>query len=219
MSVKAINWAFEQEVEPALKVILLALADWADGDGVAYPGQKSLARKTSISERTLRRHLQTLEEMGLIERRRRSLDNGNRTSDEYRLLAQPANLAGSQPANLGGDNRPTVAGTGEPSVEPPVTTTARARRMPADLAWNNAHSLKATARRLDIEVEFEKFKDYHLSKGSTFVDWDRAFHYWLSNARPEFNHQGKVVRVSRDQEIRDVLSGSLGLDDVKEIGR
>lgn len=218
MSVRAINWAFEQEVPPPLKVILLALADWADGDGVAYPGQKSLAAKTSIAERSLRRHLQDLESMGLIERRRRALDNGNRTSDEYRLIALPAKMAAGQPAKSGGDNRPTVAATGEPSVEPSVTT-KRATQFPQGFTWNNAHSLKATARHVDVEVEFQKFTDWHLAKGSKFVDWDRAFHTWLNNARPEPGMSQRAVtpRPSRDDEIKHFLGGSLGLDEQRGI--
>ena len=226
MSVRAINWAFEQVVPPTQKVILLALADWADGDGVAYPGQKSLAAKTSIPERTLRRALDELEEAGYIERRRRSLDNGNRTSDEYRLLAvvPAAKMADSQAAKSLGYKRPTVAGTGEPSVEPPEQhSRARAKQMPLGFTWNNAHSLKASAKGVDVEVEFAKFQDYHLARGSTFVDWDRAFHTWLNNARPEPGLGGQRAdtggprppRPSRDQEIQAVLQGSLGLDDAK----
>ena len=57
--------------------------------------------------------------------------------------------------------------------------------MPVGLAWNNGHALKAMARHVDVEVEFAKFVDYHLSRASKFADWDRAFHTWLNNARPE----------------------------------
>lgn len=37
--------------------------------------------------------------------------------------------------------------------------------------WPNPHT------------EFDAFKDYHLSKGTKFVDWDRAFYTWLRNAK------------------------------------
>jgi len=192
VSIKAMNWAFEQDVPPPLKVILLALADWADGEGVAFPGQKSLAAKTSIPERTLRRHLSELEEMGYLARRRRTSAGGQRTSDEYKLLT-PTGQNGRLPTGQNqGANRPTVAGTENHQIEPPVTTTARTRatQMPSDLTWNNGHSLKAMARGVDVEVEFEKFKDYHLAHASKFADWDRAFHTWLNNARPEGGRGG-----------------------------
>lgn len=212
------TWAFEQDLPPDLKIVLLALADYANGDGVCFPGQQSLAKKCSIAERTLRDKLTRLEELGLVARRRRQDSDGYRTSDEYRLL--PANPAGRDVRPTGkseGAYRQTVAGTEEPS-EPSVTTQGRARQMPAGLAWNNAHSLKATAKGVDVEVEFQKFTDYHLAKGSKFVDWDRAFHTWLNNARPEpgfGQHAGtgpRAPRPSRDDEIRDFMSRSIGLD-------
>lgn len=91
------------------------------------------------------------------------------------------------------------------------------RQMPSDLSWNNAHSVKASAKGVDVDVEFAKFVDYHLARGSKFVDWDRAFHTWLNNARPEVarGSQGPV-RKSRDEEIQDVLNDSLGLDQMND---
>lgn len=35
---------------------------------------------------------------------------------------------------------------------------------------------------VDIEKEFLAFKDFHLSKGNVFKDWDAAFRTWLRNA-------------------------------------
>jgi len=130
MSVKVITWAFDQDLPPVKKFILVALADWADGDGVAFPGQLSLASKTGISERTLRTHLKELEEAGFLTRAKRYTEGGKRTSDEYRLSLLPANIAGSSTGNLRRDYRQTVAGTEairkEPSEEPSVVN-ARVR--------------------------------------------------------------------------------------------
>lgn len=130
MSVFATSWAYRQQLESGPKFVLVALADFADGDFVCFPGQKRLATMTGMGERTVRRHLLRLEEMGAIERVERRRADGTRTSDLYRLSApddaqlQPARLAGSggsinrpdsthQPANLAG-HEPSV----EPSVEP-----------------------------------------------------------------------------------------------------
>lgn len=213
------TWAFDQDVPPALKVILLALGDWADGDGVAFPGQKSLSKKTSIPERTLRRHLAELEEMGLITRRRRTSPGGQRTSDEYQLLS-PTGQNGRLPTGQNeGANRPTVAATGNRQIEPSVTTTARARQMPSDLRWTNAHSMKALARGVDVEVEFAKFTDYHLARASKFVDWDRAFHTWLNNARPEpgFGRQ-RTGNSPTPRTPTDRMNAVLAIQDPREMG-
>lgn len=181
------TWVFDLELPPTPKLILLVLADHADDQGFCFPSTATIARRASVSERTLSRVLSKLEDQGYIARSRRHLANGNRTSDGYLLTPdQATDWQLDQPPSVQ-DQPPTVASTGEPSVEPPVTTTARTRatQMPPGMAWSNAHSVKAMGRGVDVDVEFAKFTDYHLSRASTFVDWDRAFHSWLNNARPE----------------------------------
>jgi hypothetical protein len=37
--------------------------------------------------------------------------------------------------------------------------------------------------------EIDAFKDFHISKGNTYMDWDRAFYTWLRNAK-RFNRSG-----------------------------
>lgn len=66
MSVKWISWAFERDINPTAKLVLLALANAADAEGVAFPGQARLARHTNYCDRTVRRQLANLEELGLI---------------------------------------------------------------------------------------------------------------------------------------------------------
>lgn len=87
MSIHLMSWAFDQPVDPAAKLVLLALADHANGQsGLCIPGQKSLAAQCSMSVRTVQRHLSTLEEAGLISREPRMRGEGRgRTSDRYYL--------------------------------------------------------------------------------------------------------------------------------------
>lgn len=68
MSVKVMSLAFYVDgLSPAQKAVLVALADHANEDGRhAYPGVERLARKTSYTERTVRRALKDLREMSLI---------------------------------------------------------------------------------------------------------------------------------------------------------
>lgn len=229
VSVKAINWALELELPPAKKLILVVLADYADDSGYSFPGADKIASRSSISKRTLTRALAELEEDGYLVRERRNLVNGNRTSDGYRLTPSGTDSPAPQETRRQngaltrrqneGDKTPTVASTGEPSVEPPVNTTQRASQMPHGMTWGNEHSMKAHAKGVDVEVEFAKFTDYHLSKGSKFVDWSRAFHTWLNNARPEpgFGKRPDPPRQSREQEISSILNGRLGLDGMEGI--
>src|SRR5690625_3579463 len=45
---------------PSEKLILFALANWADTNGFAYPGQESLAEIAELSERSVRRCIDRL---------------------------------------------------------------------------------------------------------------------------------------------------------------
>lgn len=111
MSVSAVAWAFEQQLPPNEKVVLLALADCENGHTmVCIPGQERIAEMSSQSVRTVRRMLEKLEERGLIERARRDRSTG-RTSDSY-TLNRGVNLAGGvEPTGQpGSPHRTTVSG-------------------------------------------------------------------------------------------------------------
>lgn len=66
MSVRLMSLVFELDLEPSLKLVLLALADRANDDGEAYPGVRSMAAKCSMSENTVRRKLHELQDLNLI---------------------------------------------------------------------------------------------------------------------------------------------------------
>ena len=69
MSIWAVNWAFHTEVAPPVhKLVLVALANFADDEDLAWPHVETLAGMASVSTRTVQRALKTLEEAGLIER-------------------------------------------------------------------------------------------------------------------------------------------------------
>lgn len=86
MSVEAMSIVWAMTVKPsARKLVLLALANYADEAGTCYPGQTRLAEMTGQSVRSVRDHLVALEDAEIIEREERRRDDGSRTSDRYRL--------------------------------------------------------------------------------------------------------------------------------------
>ena len=87
MSLDLMSWAFKQPVDPGPKLVLLALADHANGQtGLCIPGQKLLAEQCSMSVRTVQRHLMALEDEGYVRREARMRGAGRgRTSDRYYL--------------------------------------------------------------------------------------------------------------------------------------
>lgn len=90
MSIKTIAWAWEittPQLGPLDQLVLLALADHADdGGGNCFPSVKTLARKTRLSPRTVKRRLHRLEELGLIAITPRVREDGSASSNTYRLI-------------------------------------------------------------------------------------------------------------------------------------
>jgi hypothetical protein len=75
---------------------------------------------------------------------------------------------------------------------------ARKHRLPDDFIPNDTNRRIAAERGLDLRAVFEQFADHHAAKGSTMLDWHRAFNTWLrrenaprgSSTAPQSNVQG-----------------------------
>ncbi|WP_375308392.1 helix-turn-helix domain-containing protein [Bradyrhizobium sp. A11] len=67
MSWQATAWALQQRVgQPARKLVLLALANYADEHGICWPSQERLAEDVEMSLDTIQRHTKKLREAGLL---------------------------------------------------------------------------------------------------------------------------------------------------------
>lgn len=87
MSVEALSWAFQQDIRPAAKkLVLLALSNRADEDGFCYPGYKRLASQCSLDRVTVIRQIEALIEDGIILKKDRVRENGSTTSNMYQIL-------------------------------------------------------------------------------------------------------------------------------------
>jgi len=81
----------QKGLKPAAKIVLYWLADHHNGEtGMCFPSLKTLAKECEMDVATVKRHLVSLEQSGLIERNRRQRENGSQTSTQYSLhLAEP----------------------------------------------------------------------------------------------------------------------------------
>jgi hypothetical protein len=61
MSVRAMTWAWEQDLKTGPKFVLVALADHSDGAGVCWPGHELIAEKCGLSRQTVVEHIAMLE--------------------------------------------------------------------------------------------------------------------------------------------------------------
>lgn len=101
MSNEALTWAFRQNApSTGAKFILVALADQANHEHRAWPGQQKLAAMTGQGVRTVLRHLIELEGAGLLVRERRNAGYTKRLPDGFRL---PVTVVASTPTtrNIG----------------------------------------------------------------------------------------------------------------------
>jgi hypothetical protein len=90
MSIKAIGWAFKQKCgTPAEKLVLLALADYANDEGECWPGQDHIAEKTDLVRETVLRLLRSLEKQSLIISLRKKDDAGRDLGKRYFLQFCP----------------------------------------------------------------------------------------------------------------------------------
>lgn len=75
-------WEKAATDDPSTLLVMLALADWANDDGVCWPAIDSIAEKCRISGRTAQRIIRELEECGLLEVTRKK---GRSHTNTYRL--------------------------------------------------------------------------------------------------------------------------------------
>lgn len=213
MSVQAITAAFAvQGVSPSEKLLLLALANYADSDFECWPSQKTLTFDTGLSERTIRTAMGSLEGAGLISRERQNRPNGSRTSDLI-TLTLPAITAVRSEAPTGKkrhtyrqsspDLPANVAPltTLEPSVEPlgKILEAAQAQpqakpdpkgtRLPDDWTPQLAETAFAKQQGMTLEeiaLEADKFRDFWHAKpgsGGRKSDWPATWRNWCRNRR------------------------------------
>ena len=73
---------------PSEKLVLLALADHADDQGVCWPGMQGIAEKCGISRRTVIRVVQSLAKKGLVSVFARGNEAGQQVTNIYRLTLE-----------------------------------------------------------------------------------------------------------------------------------
>ena len=102
MSIRLISRVFDMDLPPGQKWVLVAICDCASDEGICYPGQEKIAKKTGLKLRAVRGHIKWLEAHGLLSRKRRQSKN-SRQSDWYQInldgYCQPANSAPFEHAN------------------------------------------------------------------------------------------------------------------------
>lgn len=176
MSVKALNWAFQQQLKPNLKAVLVAIADNCNDEGLAWPSRKYLAEKTCLSPSSIKRNLNELIEQGYITVQARHRENGSQRSNNYYL---------NMKSKGGVQNEP---GRGSPAapLEPPYEYISKKEReipIPDDFQMNES-TLAYFAKHhpdLDTDALTRTFIASCQAKGKKYARPQQAIRNWGEN--------------------------------------
>jgi len=123
LSIRALNWAFDQRgMHATSKLVLIALANHADDNGYAWPGIDGIAERWGMSPRTVSRHIHLLGVDEYIAVAPRYRSNGSQTSNAYQLSMTPLTDCHPPPDTAVIPPMTTVSPP-EPTIEPLLETT------------------------------------------------------------------------------------------------
>ena len=202
MSFQAMAWAIQQRTgDPLAKLLLLALANYADEHNESWPSLSRLADDLELSRRSITNKLDVLEQNNLVMRRSVTTRTGAFDHTVYTLCVDEAERQLPPPP--------------EPAAAPaPVkaTTVRQPRAIPQD--WEPAPELLAWAKlafpNLDVTNEVPRFRDYWLGNGKPHADWDATFRNWCRRAikfdQPRlFKHPAATRSTDNDRKLNEYL--------------
>lgn len=178
MSVQAITCALAlRGVSASEKLLLLALANYADEHMQCWPSQRRLAADTCLSDRTVRSLLAALEDRRLLSRLSSRRNDGSRSTDRITLHFAGEVVTGTerQPEIISGGGEMVSGGCGssfrgvpemvsgltsfEPSFEPSTEVSVRRERPLAEFeVWYGGYPHKVG--RASAEKAFPKARKF-----------------------------------------------------------
>lgn len=153
------------------KWLLVVLADHANEDtGQCWPSLERLAERTQMNKATVARKLNWLEDNNLLVRER----GNSRRSTLYTIFPT---VAESDSTVAQCDTNLSITSNNNKAV--------RRRQVPDD--WMPSDDLRFSIDTImkevfDHDFEANQFRDHHQSKGTTFIDIDKAYRNWIRNS-------------------------------------
>lgn len=87
MSIRYMRWAWDLQLSPIPKLVLLKLTDNANDSGCCFPSICLVARQCCVGERTVQRAIAELVSLGHVKVEKRFREDGSQTSNRYYLNA------------------------------------------------------------------------------------------------------------------------------------
>lgn len=201
MSIEIMSWVWDEGPQDATeRFVMLAMADIADDSGLCWPAVATIAARCCMSERNARRVIRKLEDGGWVAT---DAGAGRNNTNRYRLRKPDIAMSARTncpPGQIGQENRtnatgkPDTAMSAESSrtIKEPSDNKSRAKTprravslpdgwVPSDRNIDDARKRNFTDE--EINEQAERFRDYHIARGTTFKDWDAGWRTWLGNVR------------------------------------
>ncbi len=181
------------------KLILFFLASYMGRKKYCNPSFIRLAIDCSLSSDSVKRYIPAIEKKGLINvERRRGINNKYSFTEKLGAISTQCSehlvaistenqvlLASGVGANSPTNNSNNITNNINRSLKMTRNNKHGKKKdipFPDDMTINDSHKEMARKFGLDVDSEFIKFKENHLSKGNEFKRWDMAFNTWLRRA-------------------------------------
>ena len=216
MSIEALNAAFKyQGITPSQKLVLLALANYADEEMRCFPGLDRIARDTCLSRSTVIRTIKSLSETGIIEVEKRGGMGDGRASNRYRIIAK----CHHDTPRLSVTMTPlSVTMTPEPSLNHQIKEKSKPKKKVARFKPPSPEEVTEYARTIGFNLDGNHFVDYYEARGwrltrTPMKDWKAAVRTWKGKQ----NADHKSRKRSKSQIAADACFGT-GPEDILAMG-
>lgn len=188
MSIEAMNLVlnFSQATGRA-KLVLLGIANHF-GDNGAWPSIETLARYANASERSVKRDIQELINLGELHVEVNAAPMGGQYKTNLYWITIPSGVT-TQVSRGDSSGMSGVTPVGTQNIINHKETYTRASRIPKDFQ-PSPEMLEWAAEKhpgVDVAKATLNFKDYWETKPSnnTKLDWVRTWQTWIRNTKPE----------------------------------
>jgi hypothetical protein len=197
MSIEAMNLVLNySRATGRAKLVLLGIANHF-GDNGAWPSIETLARYANASERSVKRDIQELVELGelVVEVNSAPMKSQYKTN-LYWINVEAGVTTQVSRGDSSGKSGVTPVGTQTININHKESDT-RATRIPNDFSVSREMRNWAALNHPDVDIDKAtlNFVDYWETKpkNNTKLDWGRTWQTWIRNTRPDVKTSNRVT--------------------------
>lgn len=183
------EWVLDMPVSDRAFRLYALLVRYADKDThKAWPSRDTLAARLNCHVRSVVRASEELVQAGMLRKTFRKNSSNIYTvitkkprGGDTAVTPRQGSHEGVTQLSPGGDTGGTLTRVSELESKNDIRKTVKC----ADDYEPSEKLLASAAEKypgVNVMSELEQFRDHHMSKGSKFKDWERAFQTWLRNA-------------------------------------